>query len=312
MSPSRRKAGAAARDPGRPALNNPQQMLLQLAVGMGPRGEADRRALPNRSHQRARLVRRQPPVANQLPFQPIAQDADQLLDQLVGQFRPPDQPRMDLLVAPGNPGSRAASVICEMRGPGIVDQPRHDLVMPGGDQRLRDHLGQPRRPATASAYCMALVRTTRTRSSSLSTGLCSRIGRAISIRSSASCCATFGGSGALAATVVRQRLPHLDRKIADQKLEHGIGQRPAIAGAELVELPAELGRDLRPCTQASGRAAGSSTSAGAQPLLALACPHGAAAAPRAAVRPSPPPPLPLIRADLSAGAHTRPWNILAT
>ena len=66
----------------------------------------------------------------------------------------------------------------------------------------------------------------------------------------------------------RQRLAHLDRKIADQELEHGVGHRPVAAAAQLVELAAELGRDLRPCLRRA-IALKDVDVGGAQPLLAF-------------------------------------------
>ena len=229
-------------------------------------------------------------------------DADQLLDDLVGQCRPPDHARMDLLVAP--------EILDHPLQRGLGDaRPRHcrpaadHLVMPAVDQRLRDHFRHPLTgPATASAYCMALVRTTRTRSSSVSTGLCSRIGRAISIRSSASCRATSAGRARWPPPSSPVPAAPPTARSRTNSSSTASARAPAIAGAQLVELPARTWP--RPCARALGRAVAlEGVDIGrAQTLLALL----SAWCRSSASRRRPPvatAPLPLIRARPSAAAN---------
>ena len=103
-----------------------KQMLLQLAVGVGARLEADRRPFANGVHQRSRLLGRQPPVADQLPLEPFAHHADELLDHLEGKLGPADDARVDLIVSAvvlDHPLHRA---LRDARTD-IVDQTRHHL-----------------------------------------------------------------------------------------------------------------------------------------------------------------------------------------
>ena len=169
-----------------------------------------------------------------------------MLDQLVGQFGPPDHARVDLLVVPEILDHPRHGGLREP-GAGILDQPRHHLDLPGVDQRLRDHLGQPL-PAGdrqrvlhgVGAYHPHQVLVAEHRAV-LKDRTCDLdpVGRELP--------RDVRRQQRAGRHRRRQRLPHLDRKVADQKPEHGIGDRPVAAGAEFVELPAELGRDLRPC-----------------------------------------------------------------
>ena len=223
-----------------------EQLLLQLAVGVGSRGEADRGPLAHRVHQRAGLVGRHPPVADQLPFQPLAHDRDQLLDELVGQLGAPDHAARGSARCRGSPRRRAAG--CSATG-----WRRHCRPARATTSRVRRCRPVPRTPAPRAARG-------RPRPARTAWRWCGRPGP--DPRRSAPGCARGSGrrprsrrrraaappaaaAWALAATVARQRLPDLRRQVADQQLQHGVGQRPAAAAAELVELAAELGRHLR-------------------------------------------------------------------
>ena len=281
MSPSRRnRSRPLVIEAARAELR--LQVVLQLPVGVRPRGEADRRAFAHRMHQRAGLLGRNAPVADQLPFQPFAHPRRSVARPVRRAVRAAGSR------ARGSARCPRKSWITRRHGGLREPRRRHSRPAASPPRPARCRPAPPRpsrtaaaRPATASAYCMALVDATRTRSSSLSTGLCSRIGPAISIRSAASCRATSAGSSALAATVARQRLPHLDRKVADQK-PRARHRRPArsLPVQSLVELPAELGRDLRPCM--GGAVALEGVDIGrARDVARAPGPHGAAASPRA-------------------------------
>ena len=122
-----------------------------------------------------------PPVADQLPLEPLAHHADQLLDQLVGQLRPADRRARGSARCRDSPGPPAASCSARCCAPALSTRRATTSAWPVSTSASDTSSESRSRPATASAYCMALVRTTRTRSSSLSTGLRWRIGSATSI-----------------------------------------------------------------------------------------------------------------------------------
>ena len=135
-----------------------EQMLLQLAVGMGARGEADRRPLADGGHQRARLVGRHAAGRGSAAIR-AARPSRRSAARPARRAAPAagSAARMDLLVAAkvlDHPLQRAL----REAAPGIVDQPRRPP--PRGRCRPAPRTpaptaarARPRPARTASRWC---------------------------------------------------------------------------------------------------------------------------------------------------------------
>ena len=166
---------------------------------------------------------------------------DQLIDQLVGQRRPADQAILDGAVVAVVLGDAPERGDRQLRA-GVAGQARRPLpASPVSASRSDSHSDRCSRPATASAYCMACVRTISPRSSSLSTGLhCRSAARHLEI--------VAGEARRHAVRQVRarchrlgERLAHVLLEVPDQQLEHRFGERARVALDQVVVLAAELG-----------------------------------------------------------------------
>ena len=197
------------------------------------------RAIARRRHQLPRLGLADAALLDQLPFQTLADGGDQLIDQLVRQRRPADQPVLD--------GAVVAVILGDApeRGDG---QLRARIAGQGGDHfrfvGIREHVGQPLRQVLAPGHREGILHGVRAHD------LAQIV--VAEHRAALQNCARHleivaGKARRHAVRQVRagrhrlgERLTHVLLEIPDQQLEHRFGQRARVALDQVVVLTAEL------------------------------------------------------------------------